>query len=108
MLLGCLLLFFDWRPPAARQAHAVDGPILQRGVEFSSAPADCIDMHSCDLGHQGRTTMSQLLGLQGHVPTALLLIQTTEQQVHLMVQLLVWMTVRLLAIWTLALMDWLC
>jgi hypothetical protein len=52
--------------------------------------------------------MSQLLGLQGHVPTALLLIQTTEQQVHLMVQLLVRMTVRLLAIGTLALMDWLC
>ncbi len=43
-------------------------------------------MHSCDLGHQGRTTMPQLLGLQGHVPSALLLIQTTEQQVHLMVQ----------------------
>jgi hypothetical protein len=108
VLSGCPFLFFDWQPPAARQAHTVDGPILQCGVEFSSAPADCIDMHPCDLGHQGRTTMSQLLGLQGHVPTALLLIQTTEQQVHLMVQLLVWMTVRLLAIWALALMNWLC
>jgi hypothetical protein len=108
MLLGCLLLFFNWRPPAARHAHAVDGPIQQRGVEFSSTPANCIYMHSCDLGHQGRTTMSQLLGLQGHVPSALLLIQTTEQQVHLMMQFLVWMIVRPLTIWTLALMDWLC
>jgi len=65
-------------------------------------------MHSCDLGHQGRTTMPQLLGLQGHVPSALLLIQTTEQQVHLMVQFFVWMIVRLLAIRTLALMDGPC
>ena len=108
MLLGCLLLFFDWRPPTAGQAHTVGGSILQLGVEFPSTPADCIDMHPCDLGHQGRTTMSQLPGLQGHVPSALLLVQTTEQQVHFMVQFLVWMIVSLLAIWTLALMDWIC
>jgi hypothetical protein len=88
-------------PPAARQAQTVGRPILQLGVEFSSTPPDCIDMHPCDLGHQGRTTMSQLLGIQGHVPTALLLIETTEQQVRLMMQFLVWMIIRLLAIWTL-------
>jgi hypothetical protein len=52
--------------------------------------------------------MPQLLGLQGYVPSALLLIQTTQQQVHLMVQFLVRMIVSLLATRTLALMDWPC
>jgi hypothetical protein len=106
--LGCLLVFFNPWSPATRQAHTLGGPTLQLGVEFSSTPTDGIDMHSCDLGHQGRATMSQLFGLQGHVPPALLLIQTTEQQVHLMMQFLGWMIVRLLTIWTLALMDLLC
>jgi hypothetical protein len=107
MLVGCLLVFFDRRPAATRQAHSVGWSILQLGIEFSSAPADGIYMHPCDLGHQGRATMSQLLGLQGHIPTALLLIQAAEQQVHLVVQFLVWMIIKLLAIWTLAFMDWL-
>jgi hypothetical protein len=107
MLLGCPFVFFDRWSPTTRQAHAVDWSTLQLGIEFSSTAANGIDMHSCDLGHQGCTTMSQPFGLQGHVPAALLLIQTTEQQVHLMVQLLVWMILRLLAMWTLTLMDWL-
>jgi hypothetical protein len=105
-LLGCLLVFFDRRPPATRKAHSVSWSILQLGIDLSSTPADGVDMHSCDLGHQGRTTMAQLLGLQGHIPAALLLIQATEQQVHLVVQFLVWMIIRLLTIWTLAFMDW--
>jgi hypothetical protein len=104
MLVGCLLVFFDRWPAATRQTHAVGWSILQLGIEFSSATTDGIYMHSCDLGHQGRTTMSQLLGLQGYIPAALLLIQATEQQVHLMVQLPIWMVTRLLATWTLALM----
>jgi hypothetical protein len=108
VLLGCLLLFFDRWPPTAGQSHTVSGSILQLGVEFSLAPADRIHMHSCDLGHQGRTTMPQLLGLQGYVPSTLLLIQTTQQQVHLMVQFLVWIIVSLLATRTLALTDWPC
>ena len=108
MLLGYPLLFFYRRPPAARQANTICRSILQLVVEFLSTTTNGIDMHPCDLGHQGRTTVSQLLGLQGHIPTTLLLIQTTEQQVHLMVQLLVWMATRLLATWTLASMYRLC
>jgi hypothetical protein len=108
MLPGCLFLFFDRRTTTAGQSHTVGGSILQFGVEFASTAAYRIDMHPCDLGHQSRATTSQLLGLQGHVPPALLLIQTVEQQVHLMVQFLVWMIARLLAISTLTLMDWLC
>jgi hypothetical protein len=78
---------------------------LQLAVELSSTPADGIHVHSRDLGQPDRTTMPQLLGFQGHVPSTLLLIQTAEQQVYLMMQFLVWMLVRLLAIRTLALMD---
>jgi hypothetical protein len=105
MLLGCLLVFFNQRPPATRQAHSVGWPSLQLGIEFSSTATDGIDMHSCDLGHQGCTTMPQLLGLQGRIPATLLFIQPAEQQVHLMVQFLVWMIIRLLAVWTLTLID---
>jgi hypothetical protein len=108
LLLGCPLVFFDRWSPATRQAHSIRGPILQVGVEFSSTPADGFDMHSCDLRQQGRAAVSQLLGLQAHVPAALLFIQPAEQQVHLMMQLLVWMIARLLAVWTLTLMNWLC
>jgi hypothetical protein len=108
LLLGCLLVFFDRWPPATRQAHSVRGPILQVGVEFSSTPADGFDMHSCDLRQQGRAAVSQLFGLQAYVPATLLFIQPTEQQVHLMVQFLVWMISRLLTIPTLTLMDRLC
>jgi hypothetical protein len=108
MLLGYLLLFFYRRPPAAGQANTICRSSPQLVVEFLPTTTNGIDMHPCDLGHQGRTTVSQLLGLQGHIPTALLLIQTTEQQVRLMVQLLVWVVTRLLATWTLALMYRLC
>jgi hypothetical protein len=108
VLLGRPLLFFGGWPPATRQSHTVGGPILQLGVEFSSASTDSVHVHTCDLGHQSRTAMPQILGLQGHVPSPLLLIQATEQQVHLVVQFLVWMIVRLLAIRTLALMDRTC
>jgi hypothetical protein len=84
MRLGYPLPFFYRRPPTAGQANTIGRSILQLVVEFLSTTTNRIDMHPCDLGQQGRTTVSHLLGLQGHIPTALLLIQTAEQQVHLM------------------------
>jgi len=49
--------------------------------------------------------VAYLLSLQGYVPPLLLLIQATEKKIHLVMQFLVWMITRLLAIRTFTLMH---
>ena len=48
--------------------------------------------------------MSQLLRFEGYIPSSLLLVQTTEEQIHLVVQFLIRMVSWLLAIRTSTLM----
>lgn len=103
MLFRYWAFFFHRMTPATRPAYPIHGPVSQFVVQFLSPAANGIDVQAGDLGHPGGSTMPQLLGFQGHIPASLLFIQTTEKQIHLVMESLVWMLFRLLAIWTLAL-----
>ncbi|MBU0490609.1 MAG: hypothetical protein KKA73_18880 [Chloroflexi bacterium] len=52
--------------------------------------------------------MTEFLGFQGYIPTPLLFIQPTEEQIHLVMKFFVGMVAGLLAIWTLALVHIWC
>jgi len=98
-----LVLFFNGIPPTARQPHTIQGAVGQLDIQLLSATANGIDVHACDQGHPGGTTLPELLRFQGYIPASLLFIQTSEEQIHLVMEFLVRMFSRLLAIWTLAL-----
>ena len=97
--------FFRGRAVPRREADPLGGAIVQRGGEFFPAPADGIDVQSGDQGDEPIPAMPDLGRLDGGVPAALLLIEPTEQQGHLPVDLLVGMIPRVEAVGTLALMD---
>jgi len=83
-------------------ADAVRRSVLQAGGEFFPAAADGIDVQAGDQGDAGIATVAVLVGFEGGEPTALLLIEAAEQEVHACVQLLVGMRFGLLARRTLA------
>ena len=60
-------------------------------------------MDGGDLREQPITAMTDLLGLQRHIPAPLLLVQAAEEQVHLSMQFLIRILARLTAIRTSAL-----
>lgn len=49
--------------------------------------------------------MTSFLSFHRRIPPPLLFIQTTHQQIHMVMDLLIWVVCRTLTIWTLALMD---
>ena len=57
----------------------IGGAILERGRQFFSSPADRIDVQARELGGEPIPTVPELGTLDGGVPTALLLIEPTEQ-----------------------------
>jgi hypothetical protein len=79
--------FFDRRAPATRPADAIRRVIRQRGVQFRAATPDGFLIHAGDLRQQTVTAVTQPLGLQGHKPTALVLIQAVEHEQQLAVSL---------------------
>jgi hypothetical protein len=95
------VFIFQERSPAAGQTHVIGGPARQVQIQFLSAPADRLDVHPGDLRQQRVAAMADLHRFQRHVPSPLLLIQTTQQQVHLSMNRLVGMILRLLTDWTL-------
>jgi hypothetical protein len=80
---------------------------MQRGRQFFPSPADGIDVQARDPGDEPIPTVPELGTLDGGVPTSLLLIEPTEQEIHLPVDLLVGMMIQAQAVGALALMDFL-
>jgi hypothetical protein len=80
-------LFFYRGAARAGFADAVGGPAGQVGVEFLASAADGINVEANDLGEEDVAAVTDLLGLQGSEPAALLLVEAAEEQVHLPVEL---------------------
>jgi len=69
--------------------------------QFLLPALDCFLIQSGDLRKQTNAAMAYPVGFHRYIPTALLLIQAAQQQVHLRVELLVGMIFWLLAVWAL-------
>jgi hypothetical protein len=108
MLVRYRAFFFHRWSSTTRQTHPLHGPVSQLAIQLGAPAANGVDVQARDLGQPGDTTMTELLGFQGHVPAALLFIQPTEEQIHLVMKLFVWMVAGLLAIGTLALVHIWC
>src|SRR5512135_393715 len=80
---------------------------MQRGRQFFPSPADGIDVQAREPGDEPIPTVPELGTLDGGVPASLLLIEPTEQEIHLPVDLLVGMMIQAEAVGALALMDFL-
>src|SRR5512135_1173109 len=80
---------------------------MQRGRQFFPSPADGIDVPAREPGDEPIPTVPELGTLDGGVPASLLLIEPTEQEIHLPVDLLVGMMIQAEAVGALALMDFL-
>ena len=78
-------LFFDAWTTSAGQPDTVGRPIVQFAFEFVPATPDGFRMEAGNLRDPFETAMSQTLGLAGRHPAPLLLIQTTQQQIELLV-----------------------
>jgi hypothetical protein len=65
------------------------GPPSQIGIQLLAAASDGIDVQAGDEGEQGIAAVAGFLGLQGHKPAALLLVQAAHQEVDLVVELAV-------------------
>src|SRR5512135_3414640 len=80
---------------------------MQRGRQFFPSPADGIDVQAREPGDEPISTVPELGTLDGGVPASLLLIEPTEQEIHLPVDLLVGMMIQVEAVGALAVMDFL-
>jgi hypothetical protein len=81
------------------------GALGERRSEFSSPTLDRLGVQAGHVRDQLVTTMAQTVGLDRGIPPPLLFIQAGQQQVHLVVQGLIRMGSFLLAMRTLAPMD---
>ncbi len=79
-------LFFEGESSAAGEAYPVGRAVVQRGGQFSPAPADGVDVQARDPGDGPIPAVTELGRLNSGIPAALLLIESTEQQVHLPVE----------------------
>jgi hypothetical protein len=70
-----------------------------------SSTLDGLFIQARDLREQPIPTSTQAGGLHGNIPTVLLFIQSAKPQIHLPMQLLIWMEHFLLAMGTLELMH---
>ena len=74
--------------PAAGDLHAVGRPVLELVREFVPATPDGVDVEAGDEGQEAVPAVPDLEGLQGHVPSALLFVESAEEQVHAPMQFL--------------------
>jgi hypothetical protein len=98
-------LFFSARTPCARQSHSVDWALSQFALEFLASTLNRFGIHAGNLRQQLISMRADPISFHGHIPATLLLIQATEQEVHLAMQDLVGMRHILLARGTLTLMN---
>jgi hypothetical protein len=86
-------------------ADAIGRAVLQAGGEFVPATADGIDVQAGNQGEPRIAAVAVLVSFEGGEPTALLLVEAAEHEVHARVPFLVGMRFGLLARRALALMD---
>ena len=101
-------LFFRGRATSTRQSHSVDWPLGQFALKLLASTLNRFWIHAADLRQELISLRADPIGLHGHIPATLLLVQATEQPVHLPMQDLVGMRRLLLARGTLTLMDLWC
>jgi len=80
---------------------------LERGRQFLPPPADRVDVQAREPGDEPVPTVPELGTLDGGVPASLLLIEPTEQEIHLPVDLLVGMMIQAETVGAVAVMDFL-
>ena len=80
---------------------------MERGRQFFPSPADRIDVQAREPGDEPVPAMPEPGTLDGGVPAPLLLIEPTEQEIHLLVDFLVRMGFLAKAVGALAVMDFL-
>lgn len=73
---------------AAGNPHAVGGPVFELVREFLPAASDGVDVHPGDEGQETVPAVPDFQGLQGHIPSALLLVEAAKEQVHASMQFL--------------------
>ena len=88
-------------------AGGIGGAIVERGRQFLPSPADRIDVQAREPGDEPIPAVPEPGTLDGGVPAPLLLIEPTEQEVHLLMDFLVGMVFLAKAVGALALMDFL-
>lgn len=76
------VLLLNTRATTPSQTHSVHRATLQGSVQFAAALANGLHIHARDLRQETVSPMTYPLGLQGNIPTPLLLIQSAQQQVH--------------------------
>ena len=91
--------------PTTRLSHPIRRSPLQLCFHLTSTTPDGLLIQAGDLGQQPHPATTQPKGFQRRIPTPLLLIQATEEQIHLAMQLLLGMLLGRLASPTLALMN---
>src|SRR5205814_5304763 len=77
-------LFFRG-PPATRQTYPVNWAVRERIGQLHPTPTNRLFVHARDLHEQSIGPPPHALGFHCQVPAPLLLIQSTQQQVHLSV-----------------------
>ena len=97
--------FFRARGGPARESDPIGGAISERSRQLFPAPADGIDVQTGEPGNEPVPAVPEPGTLDSGVPAPLLLIETTEQQIHLLVDLLVGVVFLPEAIGALAVMD---
>ena len=80
---------------------------MERSRQFFPPPADGIDVQARKPGDGPIPAVPEPGTLDGGIPASLLLIEPTEQEVHLPVDFLVGMMIEAEAVGTLAVMDFL-
>ena len=80
--------FFRRRPSATWLAHAVDRAALERRSQFHAAPTNGLLIDARDFEQDAVRPMPDPLGFHRQIPAPLLLVQATQQQIHLPVVLM--------------------
>src|SRR3954454_21931681 len=76
--------FFRGWPPATRQPHAVDWSVGQGIRQLDSSATNGLLVNASDLYEQAVSTPTNPLRFHRQIPTPLLLIQPTQQHIHLL------------------------
>ena len=74
---------FERGPSATGQPHPVGWSAVERVGAFFPPPANGIDVQTSDQGDEAIAAVADAGAFDGGVPTALLLIEPVEKQVHL-------------------------
>jgi hypothetical protein len=88
-------LFFNRRPPTPSLPNAFGGAAGQLFIQFASPTPDGLRIQAGNECQEAIATVTHLLGLQGDVPAALLFVQAAQKDVHLMMDLPIWLILRL-------------